>query len=289
MIAEAADLTPTRYAPRRTSNVSPQARDMSHSRTPWTARWYRCSRLAIAFSAVGCASRTAAQSIDSIIARVATEQGGLGPLHTVRSKRLTGHITFDSATSGTIVVEQRRPNMIREEITTGGQTLVRAFDGVSGWMSVPTGDGAGVHVLSGDDARNIAAEADFDGVFIDARVKGNRIELAGRDSASEQIVYKLKVTLRSGYVDYWFIDSATALPIKWEGTRIIDGTPVALESLFRDYFIVEGLRFARVIETGSPRTPARQQMVFDHVDINPPLDKARFSAPVDSTVTGAAH
>jgi hypothetical protein len=289
MSADAADLVSMLLGPRRTGTVSPQAGDRSRSRTPWPACWYRCSRLIIALSAVGRASRTDAQSVDSIIARVAAAQGGLGPLHTVRSKRLTGHITFDSATSGTIVVEQRRPDMIREEITTGGQTLVRAFDGVSGWMNVPTGDGAGVHVLSGDEARNIAAEADFDGALIDARVKGNRVELAGRDSAGDQVVYKLMVTLRSGYVDHWFIDSASALPIKWEGTRIMNGAPVALESLFRDYFIVEGLRFARLIETGSPGTPGRQQMVFDHVDINPPLDRGRFSAPAESAVTGAAH
>jgi len=255
------------------------------------AHAYALGRVVVALAVIAPLP-AAAQSVDSIIARVAAARGGLGVLHTVRSKRLTGHMTLDSITSGTIVVEQRRPNMIREEITFNGQTLVRAFDGVSAWTMVPAGAGtdSGVHVLTGDDARNLAAEGDFDGAIIDARVKGNDVALAGRDSIAGTPVYKLKVTLRSGYVDYWYIDSATALPSKWEGMRIINGKPIIFESFFRDYLTVDGQRFVRVVDSGSPGSAAHQEMVFDHIDINPTLDNTRFAAPVaDSAATGATH
>src|SRR5579862_8697269 len=231
-------------------------------------------RRRVAAAAVGLAvtapAPAVAQSVDSVLARVATAFGGMGRLHTVRSKRLTGHISFDSVTSATLVVEQRRPDMIREEVTSQGQTVVRAFDGASAWTRSLGGDTT-VHVLSGDDVRNIAAEGDFDGALIDSRVKGNRVELMGLDSVGSQPVYKLKVLLRSGYTDYYFVDSTTALPIKWQGTRIINGGPIVFESYFRDYLTVDGERFARLIESGSPGSNARQHIVFDRVDINPPL------------------
>jgi hypothetical protein len=243
----------------------------------------------LAVWSAGFPNRAQSQSIDSILARVVVARGGLGVLHTVRSKRLTGRLTLDSATTATIVIEQRRPNMIREEITTSGQTLIRAFDGVAAWTRVPTGDDAGIHTLTGDDVANIAAEADFDGALIDGRVKGNRIELSGRDTVDGRATYKLKVTLRSGYVDYYDVDSATALAVRWVGTRTINGNSVVFESFYRDYFTVSGQQFIRVIDLGSPGSAARQQMVFDHIDINPPLDNARFTVPIDSMTTGVAH
>jgi hypothetical protein len=249
---------------------------------------------AIAGLAATVPTTVPAQSVDSVVARVVAAFGGMGRLHTVRSKRLTGRISFDSVTSATLVVEQRRPDMIREEVTSQGQTVVRAFDGAAAWTQSLTGDTT-THVLSGDDVRNLAAEGDFDGALIDARVKGNRVELMGLDSVGGQRVYKLKVLLRSGYTDYYYVDSATALPIKWQGTRIINGGPIVFESYFRDYLTVDGARFARVIESGSPGSNARQHIVFEHVDINPVLDNSRFAAPplvpsvppADSTPTGA--
>jgi hypothetical protein len=230
-----------------------------------------------------------AQTVDSIIARVLAARGGIGRLHTVRSQRLTGRVAFSPTSGGTIVVEQRRPGMIREEVTVQGQTVVRAFDGASGWMRAPSGDTTSTSLLTGDDLKNLAAEADFDGALIDARVKGIHIEFMGRDTMAGPTAYKLKVTLRSGYVDYWYVDSASALPSKWEGMRIINGVPTVFESYFRDYLTVDGLRFARVIDTGARGSADRQQMVFEHIDINPPLDNARFTVPADSSSAEAGH
>jgi hypothetical protein len=251
----------------------------------------RC--LAIAMATYGAADlapcRATAQAVDSIISRVVTARGGVGRLHTVRSQRLTGHIVFSPTVGGTIVVEQRRPGMIREEIVTRGQTLVRAFNGASGWSRMPSEDSVTLHLLMGDDLRNIAAEADFDGALIDARVKGNRIEFVGRDTVAGAVAFKLKVILRSGYTDYWYVDSASALPSKWEGMRMVDGTPVVFESYFRDYLSVDGLRFARVIDTGLRGSPDRQQLVFDRVDINPLLDNTRFAVPNDTSAVGVIH
>jgi len=215
----------------------------------------------------------------------------MGHLHMVRSKRLTGHMSVDSATTGTIVVEQRRPNMIRENISLSGQTIVRAFDGRTGWTLTVAGTDSGLTTLDGDDLQNISAEADFDGALIDARVKSNQVELMGVETVAGRSAYALKVTLRNGFIDYWYVDTLSALPIKWEGTRIINGKPVVFDSYFRDYFTVEGQQFVRDIETGSPGDggSGRQRMTIDHVEINPPLDNTRFTAPVDTAHKGAPN
>ena len=224
-----------------------------------------------------------AQNLDSLLLRIMRARGGSGRVHTVRSQRLTGRIALGPTTTGTIVVEQHRPNMIREEITVRGQTLVRAFDGAMGWMQVPSGDTLLVQALTDEDLRNIAAEADFDGALIEPRVKGNRVELVGRDTIDGAPVYVLRVTLRSGFVDTWYVDSASSLPTRWTGQRVANGSTVHFQSDFRDYLTVDGLRFARVIETGQRDASDRQQLIFDHVDINPVLESSRFEMPADTT------
>jgi outer membrane lipoprotein-sorting protein len=247
--------------------------------TAWR-RWLSGSLVVLLCTAVvGTPAALAAQSADSLLMRIAAARGGSGRLHTVRSQRLTGRIMLGPTSTGTIVVEQRRPNMIREEITIRGQTLVRAFDGETGWMQVPSGDTLLVQPLADDDLHNIAAEADFDGALIDPRVKGNRVELAGRDTIGGASVYTLRVMLRSGFADTWYVDSATALPLRWAGRRVVNGSTVEFESDFRDYLTVDGLKFARVIDTGQRDGSDRQQLIFDHVDINPVLESARFAMP----------
>jgi len=227
-------------------------------------------------------------AVDTVIARVIAAQGGLGRLHTIRCRRMTGHIWYDSATSATVIIEQRRPNMMYEEITNRASTVIRAFDGAAGWTKVLSNSDTILSVLSGDDLKNIAEESDFDGPLVDARLKGNTIEMVGTDSVHGSPAFKLRVTLRDGRVDYWYIDRSTWLPAKWEGSRTIDSSEVQFETYFRDYLTVDGLRFVRVMESGAPGALARQQMTFDHVELNPALEPRRFVMP-DSTSTGVAN
>ena len=220
----------------------------------------------------------APMTADGVIARFAEARGGLEKIRAVKSQRLTGQITFSGGGGGPIVVEQRQPNKIREEVTIQGKLIIHAYNGTSGWTVDPFGTPPGFRVLSGDDLNNLAAEADYD-PLLNYRATGDRVELTGRDTAAGAPAYKLQVTLPSGYVDYYYIDSATALPTKWQGHRIVNGKAVVFESYFREYQTAEGLKFPRLIQTGAQGMAGHQELTFDHVELNPPVGDDRFTAP----------
>jgi hypothetical protein len=253
---------------------------MGNRSTEMGARLERAATALAFILAMGAIPGVAvAQTADAIVARVVTARGGANHLRALHSIRLTGQVSFGPNASGPLLVEQRQPHMIREELTLRDKTLIRGYDGHAGWTIDPFGSPPGLRGLTGDDLKNIAAEAAFE-PLVTPFGSGDRVELVGRDTVAGAPVYKLRVTLaRTGYSDYYYVDSASALPVKWEGTRLVNGSPVVFQSYYREYTVVEGLRFPRVIDSGSAGSTNRQQLIFDHIEVNPVEPDSRFTMP----------
>jgi hypothetical protein len=230
----------------------------------------------------GLARAASAQTADAILARVIEARGGAAKIRTVQSVRLTGHVALSSALSAPLIVEQRRPAMIREELVVQGKTIVRGYDGTTGWTIDPFGTPSGVRPLTGDELKNMAAEAEFE-PLLNAKASGNVVEFAGHDTVAGAPVYKLRLTVKhTGYTDLYYVDSASSLPVKWQGTRPNNGTSVVFESYYRDYQLVDGVRFPRTIDTGAQGQAQRQQLTFDRIEVNPAVDTTRFTMPAAS-------
>lgn len=89
------------------------------------------------------------------------------------------------------------------------------------------------------------------------------------------MAYKLVISMKNGENRIDFIDCKTYLELKWQG-RVSDNV---FESYFRDYRRVKGLMYAFEIDSGLLGQPANQKIIFDKVEVNPPLDDARFGKP----------
>ena len=230
--------------------------------------------------ALGALPRTTrAQTADAILARVIEARGGATKIHALQSVRLTGHVALSASLSAPLVVEQRRPAEIREELVVQDKTIVRGYNGSAGWTIDPFGSPPGARALAGDELKNMAAEAEFE-PLLNAKTSGNIVELVGRDTVAGATAYKLRLTVKhTGYADFYYVDSASSLPVKWQGTRPNNGNTVVFESYYRDYQLVDGVRFPRVIDTGAQGQPQRQQLTFDKIEVNPVIDSTRFSMP----------
>ncbi len=222
-----------------------------------------------------------AQTAEELISRNIAARGGTGRLRAVAAKRFSGRISFNGDPEVRFVVEQKRPALLRTETKLRGLTYLRVFDGTRGWQErIGEGeDQSGPSWLPEDETGNLAEEADFDGAFVDYRSKGSAVSYAGRVPIDGKPAYKIKLRLKDGNVFYYYLDAVTALEMKWEGGRDIEGREVMFESLFRDYRVVDGQRIAFRIESVSPENGQRQTVVFDRVEMNPPLDGARFAFP----------
>jgi hypothetical protein len=215
-----------------------------------------------------------AQSVDDVVARAIKARGGIERIKHEQTQRLTGRISLPAG-SGPLLVEMKRPGMMREEVTLNGKSQIRTTDGTVGWGVGTLREASTPQQVDAQELHNLAASADFEGPLVDYKEKGNRIELAGKEKVEKRMAYKLVISMKNGENRIDFIDSKTYLELKWQG-RVGDNV---FESYFRDYRRVKGLMYAFEIDSGMLGQPANQKIILEKVDVNPPLDDARFQKP----------
>ncbi len=215
-----------------------------------------------------------AQSVDDVVAKTIKARGGIERIKHEQTQRLTGKISLPAG-SGPLMVEMKRPGMMREEVTLNGKSQIRTTNGTVGWGVGTLREASIPQQVDAQELHNLAGSADFEGPLVDYKEKGNRIELAGKEKIGKRMAFKLVISMKNGENRIDFVDCKTYLEVKWQG-RLSDNV---FESYFRDYRRVKGLMYAFEIDSGLLGQPSNQKIVLDRVDVNPPLGDARFGKP----------
>lgn len=225
------------------------------------------------------AASLSAQTVTQVLAKVFIARGGLTKIRALKSERVEGTISFGSEASGPFVVELKRPLKMHMTLTVQNQGMIRVFDGTQGWANNPFTGKPNPESMSDEDLKNISEEADFDGPLVDYRRKGNQVEVVGKDKVEDKDAVRVKLTTKSGDVRYYLFDAGSFLLLKWEGKRHADGKEFPVESYFRDYRDVEGLKFSFQIDSGSSAINLTQKLVIDKIDLNPQIADSEFTKP----------
>jgi outer membrane lipoprotein-sorting protein len=224
-----------------------------------------------------------AQTADEIVAKYVAKIGGMPKLEAIQTLKKTGKYTGGGGFEARVVEENKRPNMIRQEFVLQGMVGVTAYDGKEGWKIEPWQGKKDVEPLGEEEMKAILEDADFDGPLIHSKEKGNTVELAGTEPVEGTDAFKLKVTLKNGDVQYFFVDSEDFVPIKVEKKRMIRGAERESETSLGDYKEVAGVYFPHSFEFGQKGSPNRQKVVYDKIEANVPLDDSLFHpAPAPS-------
>src|SRR5262245_42184851 len=224
-----------------------------------------------------------AQTIDEILAKHYEACGGLDKMKACNSMRVTGTMEAQPGMEAPFTSERKRPGMTRTEITIQGMTVIQAFDGEKSWSVVPFTGKKDPEVGSDEDNKTMKEESDFDGSLVDWKAKGYTLELAGKESVEGADAFKIKVTKKSGSIEYDYLDAETYLLVKTEGKRKFRGTEVEGETMFSDYKEVDGLMQPFSMESGPKGGQQRRKMTFTKVELNVPIDNARFAVPAGAT------
>jgi outer membrane lipoprotein-sorting protein len=234
-----------------------------------------CASLVLFFFA----SSLSAQTVAQILAKVFVARGGLAKMRAIKSERVEGTISFGSEASGPFAVELKRPLKMHMTLNVQNQTMVRVYDGTQGWANNPFAGKVNPDSMTDEDLKNISEEADFDGPLVDYAKKGNKVELVGKDKVEDKDVWRVKLTTKNGDIRYYLFDASTYLLLKWEGKRRAEGKEFPIESYFRDYRDVDGLKFSFQIDSGSSATDLRQKLVIDKIELNTPIADSEFAKP----------
>jgi len=182
--------------------------------------------------------------------------------------------------SAPFVLELKRPNKMRTEFTVEGHKGIRAFDGQTAWAQLPL-PGERPQPMGPEDAVEARAQADVDlSPLVDSAAKGYTVELAGRDRLPGGDTWRLVVRGQDGPPRTMHLDARTHLVVQTKESRDLDGEVVEFVTEVGDYRSEGGLVFPHRIDVGPKGRPERQRLAIRQVEVNPPLDDARFSMPV---------
>ena len=226
-----------------------------------------------------CSIPLAAQTADEIIQKYIRQSGGLERIRAIHTLRRTGTFTGGGGFEARILEENKRPGRVRQEFALQGMTGITAWDGSDGWKIEPWGGKKDVETLSEDETKAILADADFDGALIDYERKGNKVEYLGTEPVEGTDAHKLKVTLPSGEVRHYFIDSDYFVPIKVETRRMIRGAEREYETTYGDYKSVSGWYLPHAIEFGVKGSPNRQKSTYEKIEANVAISNKQFARP----------
>ena len=231
-------------------------------------------------AAAGAAASPATPSVDEIVSRYIEARGGLKKIRAVQSLRETGRVVAGASHEALVVRELKRPNRSRFEITQQGVTGVFASNGTKGWKMSPFDGDTAPTPLSPEAVQEAVEQADVEGPLVDWKAKGHQIELAGRETVGAHQAYKIKMTLKSGATRYEYIDSKTFYRVRADSTRTLRGALTKVTMTFDDYQKTSGLAFPHLVEVETEGRPQTMRVVVDKVEVNPPIDDARFEQPV---------
>jgi hypothetical protein len=222
----------------------------------------------------------AAQTVDDVINKNIAAKGGLDKIKAVQTVRITGRVEIGQGMEAPFTLEMKRPMQMRIDIVIQGISATpQAYDGKVGWQLLPFEGSKDAQPLSADDLKDAEEQADIDGPLVDYKAKGNQVELMGKEDVEGSPCYKLKLTLKNGDVIYDYLDADSYLEVKQENKRVVNGTEKEFEQSIGDYKPVEGLMFPFAIENGVKGSQQRQKIIVEKVELNVPIESARFTMP----------
>jgi outer membrane lipoprotein-sorting protein len=213
------------------------------------------------------------QTVDDVIAKNVLARGGLEKLRGIQSVKQTSRSVFGGM-EVTTVIYRKRPNMMRQEMTMGGQAGVVAFDGQTAWQVNPAMGVASPTPVSGSELEMAKEQADFDGTLVDSRQKGYTIELVGAASVDGKRAVQLRISAPGKRVQHCYLDADTGLEMK-----VVSESPQGpIETQMSDYRDVDGVKFPfllRFLQGGVER--ARLQV--EKVELNAAIENSMFRMP----------
>jgi outer membrane lipoprotein-sorting protein len=237
------------------------------------------SDTAAATTAGAAGAITAADiSLDELIANTIETRGGLDAMQAIKSIRMSGKMSAPGQ-EFPIVIELKRPNLARVQLTIQGASLIQAYDGEIGWMLAPMMGVTEPQKMPQAELDQFKQMADFDGALVDYAAKGYTLELLGIEDVEGTEAYKLKVTYDTGLEATSFIDKENFVEFQQKSSSEAGGQTVNNVTTMGDFKMVDGVLFAHSIETNAEGAPFGRTITIETIETNVKIDDSLFAMP----------
>ena len=159
------------------------------------------------------------------------------------------------------------------------QVMIKSVDGNATWEVTPIAGIVKPTPMPAKEGDRLRRLSDPQGPLVDAKAKGNKVEMLGIIPWHDSKVYKTKVTFSDGGTSYYYYDAKTFLPVRAVGTMYVAqiDRDVVVEYLFEDFRDVNGVKWPFVEKASSPDVHFTQEISWKKIEPNKPFDRAQRS------------
>lgn len=226
-----------------------------------------------------------AETAGEVADRIIFARGGRARMQAIKTEKMSGRVFQDGAEVGSFVMELKRPKKVRLEITVGETSVTETYDGETGWKIGSPGQ-LTPQKTTESETKELLGEVDIDGPFLDYDKKGTQIEIVDKEMLGQSLVWKLKVTLKDGRAECYYIESTGYMVLVREDLPAKNDQQGGSRQFYRDFRRVENIPFPFTIvsEPGDSAVPVR--LAFDKIELNIPEDDSRFVLKPDTPQKG---
>ena len=138
----------------------------------------------------------------------------------------------------TIIVKQKAPNKMRQEVKAGGMDQTIIFDGEKGVMKAAT---QSVDV-TGKELEQLKTEASME-LMLDPESYGIKLSYEGSEKIGDKDVHKVKMTLPSGIRWFTYFDAESGLKIKEQKEMQTQMGLIEQVVVYDNYTEVDGIKY----------------------------------------------
>lgn len=217
---------------------------------------------------------------DEVIQKNITACGSADKWTKIKNIKMTGIYTNFSDPEP-FTIWRQRPDLYRFDCKRLNLYTIHTYDGKKAWwvnplMGPPHATPQKIPAQGNFDLVTLR-ERFFEPVFWNYKIKGNKVELTGKEDLDGEEVYNLKVTLKDGSVENWYISAETFLVAGMSGITYDFGIKNNLDVFFSDYRDIDGVMLPFLVE--SEYGIRYRILEVDKIELNTTLESNVFVMP----------
>jgi hypothetical protein len=170
-----------------------------------------------------------AQTADEVIDKYSAAIGGKGRLDSLKATYMEGVSVMDNGTAINYKIYRVGGKLLRREVGSGAMNTVTIITDKQGWASDRFNPGSYNDLPQGD-VKIKQFELECVSPLVDYKIKGHKARLAGTEMLDGSLAYKIELSLSSGQLFTYYIDSKTNFIVREIRTGTGgDNTPVQID------------------------------------------------------------
>jgi len=225
-----------------------------------------------ALAAILVCTNLQAQTADEVVSKYVAAIGGKSAIESIKTLSVESDAEVQGMT-GAATTQIINGKAYKFEMDFAGQKFINCISDKGGWAINPMTGSASAQPMPDQQLQIAKNQTSIGGPLYDYASRGNKVELAGQDSAD----YKIKLTSSAG-TGTFYINKKTYYLDKTVSSVSMGGQDMEITVSFGDYRKLDG-GFAFPYSQSVVQPMATLNFTHKKVEVNKPLDPAIFDMP----------